>query len=145
VPGVVARLDRLSRSVAFIAGLMEQRVPFIVAAMPHAEPFALHIWAALAQQERLMISERTKVALRAAKRRGVKLGNPEIRKLHKRNRARADAFAQSIRAKVAPLVKRGLSSRELAQALNERRVLPPGGGVWQSQTVLRLLDRLELR
>jgi DNA invertase Pin-like site-specific DNA recombinase len=75
-PVVVAKLDRLSRDVAFISGLMAQRVPFIVTEIPNADPFMLHIYAAVAEQERTKISERTRAALAAAKARGVKLGNP---------------------------------------------------------------------
>ena len=74
-PVLVAKLDRLSRDVAFIAGLMANRVPFIVAELgKDADPFMLHIWAAMAEQERRVISERTKVALAAAKKSGVELG-----------------------------------------------------------------------
>src|SRR5215204_5216453 len=74
-PVVVAKLDRLSRDVAFIAGLMAQRVPFIVAELGlDADPFMLHIYAALAKQERRMISERTRQALAAARERGVVVG-----------------------------------------------------------------------
>src|ERR1700722_5870131 len=70
-PIVVAKLDRLSRDVAFIAGLMAQRVPFVVAELgPDIDPFILHIYAALAQKERAMISARTKEALARAKARG---------------------------------------------------------------------------
>jgi DNA invertase Pin-like site-specific DNA recombinase len=72
----VAKLDRLSRDVAFISGLMAQGVPFIVTEIPNADPFMLRIYAAVAEQERTKISERTKAALAAAKARGVKLGNP---------------------------------------------------------------------
>src|SRR6266403_199236 len=75
----VAKLDRLSRDVAFISGLMSQRVPFIVAALGRdVDPFVLHIYAALAEQERKMISQRTSAGLQAAKERGVKLGNQKI-------------------------------------------------------------------
>src|SRR5258705_4714725 len=71
----VAKLDRLSRDVAFIAGLMSQRVPFIVCALGRSvDPFTLHIYAALAEQERRLISQRTSAGLQAAKQRGVKLG-----------------------------------------------------------------------
>jgi DNA invertase Pin-like site-specific DNA recombinase len=74
-PVCVSRLDRLSRDVAFISGLMAERVPFIVTALgKDVDPFMLHIYAALAEQERRMISQRTKQALQAAKARGVKLG-----------------------------------------------------------------------
>jgi DNA invertase Pin-like site-specific DNA recombinase len=76
---VVAKLDRLSRDVAFIATLMTQRVPFIVAELGrNADPFMLHIYAALAEQERRMISERTRQALAAARERGVVLGNARL-------------------------------------------------------------------
>lgn len=71
----VAKLDRLSRDVAFIAGLMSQRVPFIICALGrNVDPFTLHIYAALAEQERRMISQRTIAGLQAAKARGKKLG-----------------------------------------------------------------------
>src|SRR5882724_3856053 len=74
---VVAKLDRLSRDVAFVAGLMAQRVPFIVAELgSDADPFMLHLYAALAEKERRLISERTKAALRAKKASGARLGNP---------------------------------------------------------------------
>ena len=75
----VAKLDRLSRDVVFISSLMAQRVPFIVCALGrNVDPFTLHIYAALAEQERRMISQRTKAGLQAAKARGVQLGNPEM-------------------------------------------------------------------
>jgi DNA invertase Pin-like site-specific DNA recombinase len=74
---VVAKLDRLSRDVAFVAGLMAQRVPFIVAELGRdADPFMLHLYAALAEKERRLISERTKAALMAKKAGGASLGNP---------------------------------------------------------------------
>src|SRR6476659_2641497 len=75
-PIVVAKLDRLSRDVHFISGLMTQRVPFIVTALgKNVDPFMLHIYAALAEKERALISERTKTALAAARERGMQLGN----------------------------------------------------------------------
>src|SRR4051812_19664524 len=73
---VVAKLDRLSRDVAFISALMAQRVPFVVTEIPNADPFMLHVYAAVAEAERTKISERTKAALAAAKAKGVKLGHP---------------------------------------------------------------------
>src|SRR5687767_2259964 len=75
-PVVVAKLDRLSRDVAFIAGLMAQKVPFIVAELgADADPFMLHLYAALAEKERRLISDRTKAALAARKGHGAQLGN----------------------------------------------------------------------
>src|SRR5438874_270809 len=76
-PVIVAKLDRLSRNVAFIAGLMAQRVPFIVAELgADADPFMFHLYAALAEKERRLIAERTKAALASKKAHGAKLGNP---------------------------------------------------------------------
>src|SRR5712671_4118945 len=73
---VVAKLDRLSRDVAFVAGLMAQRVPFMVAELGRdADPFMLHLYAALAEKERRLIAERTKAALAAKKAQGATLGN----------------------------------------------------------------------
>src|SRR4030095_624162 len=73
---LVSKLDRLSRDVAFVSGLMAQRVPFIVAELGRdADPFMLHLYAALAENERRLISERTKAALAAKKVQGAKLGN----------------------------------------------------------------------
>jgi DNA invertase Pin-like site-specific DNA recombinase len=75
----VAKLDRLSRDVHFVSGLMAHRVPFIVAELgADADPFMLHLFAALAEKERALISSRTKAALSAAKARGQKLGNPTL-------------------------------------------------------------------
>src|SRR5919112_1772471 len=74
-PVLVAKLDRLSRGVAFISGLMAQRVPFVVAELgADADPFMLHLYAALAEKERRLISERTKAALGVRRAQGVKLG-----------------------------------------------------------------------
>src|SRR4029077_16725008 len=81
----VAKLDRLSRDVAFISGLMAQKVPFIVAELGMQAPsFMLHIFAAMAQEERRLISERTRAGLQAAKRRCVRLGSATIGKYNKR-------------------------------------------------------------
>jgi DNA invertase Pin-like site-specific DNA recombinase len=137
-PVIVAKLDRLSRDVAFIAGLMAQRVPFIVCDLgPNADPFMLHIYAALAEQERRMISSRTKVALAAAKQRGVRLGSPTT---PAKNRDASVAFAETMRAELADL--RHLSSRKIAQALNARGLETATGGQWSSKTVIRLIERL---
>ena len=94
---VVAKLDRLSRDVAFISGLMAQKVPFIVAALGrNVDLFVLHIYAALAQQEREMISRRTKEALQAAKARGVKLGRQETADANRLAAAARDAALEPI-------------------------------------------------
>jgi DNA invertase Pin-like site-specific DNA recombinase len=138
-PIIVAKLDRLSRDVAFIAGLMAQRVPFVVAELgKDADPFMLHIYAALAEKERRMISERTRHALAAAKARGVMLGNPAQAKA---NQESADAFAEGLRGVVWPIIN--LSSRRIASILNAQGHKTPSGKAWQSVTVLRLIERLK--
>jgi DNA invertase Pin-like site-specific DNA recombinase len=103
----------------------------------------LHIYAALAEQERRMISNRTKVALAAAKQRGTKLGSPTSPALL---RKRADDFAEGLREVLQSILKEpwATSSRAVASELNLRRIRTHTGGEWQSMTVLRLLKRLEL-
>jgi DNA invertase Pin-like site-specific DNA recombinase len=138
-PIVVAKLDRLSRDVHFISGLMAQRVPFIVAEFgPNVDPFMLHIYAALAEKERAMISARTKSALAAAKAKGKILGQPAG---NARQRERAVAYAQSLREIVEP-IRYLMSSRAIAEHLNERGIPTQTGGKWQSATVLRMLERI---
>src|SRR6266702_6994032 len=101
-PIIVAKLDRLSRDVHFISGLMTHRTPFIVAELgADADPFMLHLYAALAEKERAMISARTRAALAAKKSQGVKLGNPRnisqaAEKGREAQRAAADQFAGNV-------------------------------------------------
>jgi DNA invertase Pin-like site-specific DNA recombinase len=136
----VAKLDRLSRDVALIASLMAQRVPFIVCALGrNVDPFTLHIYAALAEQERRMISERTKVGLAAAKARGVVLGNAEM--IAQQQAATAERDEQ-LREVLLPLV--GKPSRAIAQMLTDKGIASPRGGAWSYRTVLRVMHRLSL-
>jgi DNA invertase Pin-like site-specific DNA recombinase len=147
---VVAKLDRLSRDVAFISGLMAQSVPFIVTEIPNADPFMLHIYAAVAEQERTKISERTKAALAAAKARGVKLGNPhgppqpftaEIQRQGvaalQRN---ADERAQQLGEVLAEFD--GHSANATARLLNERGLPTPRGGKWTARSIINVRARL---
>ena len=103
------------------------------------DPFMLHIHAAVAEKERSRIAQRSREALAAAKARGQQLGDPEI---GKRNRAAADAHAESLRAIVTPLA--GQTTRAIAKALNARGIKTARGGQWQSPQVMRLLNRLGL-
>ena len=135
----VAKLDRLSRDVAFIAGLMSQRVPFIVTALGrNVDPFTLHVYAALAEQERRMISQRTSAGLQAAKAKGVKLGNQQVADA---NAAAAKARAEALRPVLEELA--GQSANAIAKALNERNVATPTGSPWSAKTVIRVQRRLE--
>ena len=119
----VARLDRLSRDVAFISGLMSQRVPFIVAALGRdVDPFVLHIYAALAEQERKMISQRTRAGLQQAKARGVQLGRTGAA-LAAKNAAAAAERDEALRPILVSMV--GQSSRAIAEQLTEQGVEPP--------------------
>ena len=103
---VVAKLDRLSRDVAFISRLMAERVPFISAELgPDADPFMLHLYAALAEKERALISLRTKDALAAARARGTRLGNPRIAEAREKARQQVTSGADRFARNVAPLIR----------------------------------------
>ena len=140
-PIAVAKLDRLSRDVAFIAGLMAQRVPFIVTALGrNVDPFMLHVYAALAEQERRMISERTKVALAAAKVRGVKPGYQPTADANKAAAAARDADLRPLLEELS-----SLSLRNIAAELTARSIAAPRGGAWNAVSVMRAMKRLGLR
>jgi DNA invertase Pin-like site-specific DNA recombinase len=134
----VASLDRLSRDVHFISGLMARRIPFIVTKLGiNADPCLLHIHAAIAEQERRMISERTSAGLRAAKQRGVRLGSPTI--------AIANRLAAQRRAEVLrPIFEtlRGCSLRAIADELNRKKIETPRKLRWSAMTVARVQKRL---
>lgn len=136
---VIARLDRFSRRVSFIAQIMEQGIGLICAEMPHASDFQLHIFAALAQEERRLISERTKAALAEAKRRGVVLGS-NGKHLAAKNRKTADEFAASLRAEL-DVDLLGRSYSEIARHLNADGKLTVTGKKFYAQTVKNALLR----
>ena len=157
VPVVVAKLDRLSRDVAFISALMAQRVPFVVCELgPNVDPFMLHIYAALAEKERTMIAQRTKAALAAAKARGVKLGGDRgYRPSAPPDGVKGTAAAAEARRQVAdhaayellPTLEelRGqgaVSLGALAAGLNGRGVKTARGSEWTATAVKRLLARV---
>jgi DNA invertase Pin-like site-specific DNA recombinase len=146
-PILVAKLDRLSRDVHFISGLMVQRVPFIVAELgKDVDPFMLHVYAALAEQERRLISRRTKEALRAAKARGKKLGRHgkvQGPKLAKANKKAADEAAEALRGTVEELRSDGFTTvRALADEMNKRGITTASGSRWHATSVQRLVTRL---
>jgi DNA invertase Pin-like site-specific DNA recombinase len=120
---------------------MAEKVPFIVAELgADADSFMLHLYAALAEKERAMISRRTRDALAAAKARGVKLGGLNAHGIQTRNEAKARA--EALRPTLIEL--EGLSARAIATALNERGIPTPNGGPWYAQTVIRVQRRLGL-
>lgn len=149
---IIAKLDRLSRDAYFLLGLQKAGVRFVAADMPEANETMVGFMAIMAQHEREMISKRTKEALAAAKRRGVKLGNPKGAahlKGHGNQEAvtaikqKAKARAEDLAPILADLSEQGITStRAIAAALNKRAVLTPQGKQWHPTSVARLLKRL---
>lgn len=146
---VVAKLDRLSRDVAFISDLMARRVPFIVAELgADADPFMLHLYAALAEKERNLIADRTRLALAARKAQGVKLGNPtNLAQAGAKGAASQRAEAEAFAANVLPIVRQiqaagATTPRAVAAALNARGIHTARGGAWYDSTVRNLLARV---
>ena len=137
---LVAKLDRVSRRVSFIASLMESSINLKVAELPNADPFQLHIYAALAEQERKLISQRTKAALNVLKSKGVKLGNPKAQE----QTARAKEFAASIKPIIEDMKSQGIKSlHKLAKALNDEDIPTfTGNGKWYATTVKNTLGYL---
>jgi DNA invertase Pin-like site-specific DNA recombinase len=146
-PIIVAKLDRLSRDVHFISGLMAYKVAFIVAELgADADPFMLHLYAALAEKERQLISQRTRDALKAAKARGVVLGNPKLADVRRRavasTKANADRFAKNVAPIIREIQGSGIASRRaIARALNARGVATARGGRWTAVQVSSILQR----
>lgn len=145
---IVAKLDRLSRDVHFVSGLMGQRIPFIVAELgANADSFMLHLYAALAEKERNLISERTKAALAVAKAKGTKLGNPNIAAATAKSvvvmQANADAFAKKVAPHITAARANGCTTlRAVADALNAKGIATSRGGKWQAMTVRLIEQRL---
>lgn len=150
---LIAKLDRLSRNVAFIANLMESGVEFIAADMPHANKLTVQIMAAMAEYEREMISKRTKDALAAAKARGVRLGNPYglsqdamgkgVEAAKAARIRKADAYAESVRDIITECREQGLSLNAIARKLaDEGEPTPRGGYAWTPTTVRNALARM---
>ena len=151
---VVAKLDRLSRNLAFLAKLQESGAKFVAADMPEANELTIHIMAAVAQAERKAISARTKEALAAAKARGVRLGGnrgnlSDLRKGPARSadvRARqARERALKVRRQIEAITASGqaVSLRQIARALNDRGIRSARGGIWHAAQVRAVLERSE--
>ncbi|MFY7835782.1 MAG: recombinase family protein [Novosphingobium sp.] len=151
---VVAKLDRLSRNVAFLAALQESGAPFVAADLPEANELTIHIMAAVAQAERKAISRRTKEALAMAKAKGVRLGNPNgaaaLARAARGNSASlaaikhgAERFALDVGPIIADLKANGHTSlRALATEMNRRGIVTRRGGEWHAATVRDLVQRL---
>ena len=152
---VIAKLDRLSRDAHFLLGLEKAGVDFVAADMPHANRLTVGIMAMVADEERRMISQRTKVALAAAKKRGVKLGGDRGVRLSRAARkagrdaqaARASERAADLAPIIDDLISAGVTSLSgIAKALTERRIpTPRGGDEWTATQVARTVARIEKR
>jgi len=139
---VIARLDRLSRNLSFIAALIDAGTEFIAVDNPHANRLTLHILAAVAQHEREMIAERTRAALQAAKARGVRLGRNAAERLAPANRQAAIERAAILAPMLSEMRLAGLSARQSAHELTARGVPTATGGKWHAQTVIRAMNRV---
>lgn len=140
---LVAKLDRLSRKVAFIANVMDRkRLDLKVSSMPHADKFQLHIYAALAEQEREFISLSIKQALAPLKGTGKLGGNRgNIDKANEAARATADAHAEKVMDTIKPLREGGRTLQQIADTLNRSGVKTARGGKWYPTTVKNILAR----
>lgn len=146
---LIAKLDRLARNVAFISNLMESGVEFEAVDFPSANRLTIHILSAVAEHEAVMIRERTRSALAAAKKRGVKLGGnrgnlPSVAlkgslKSAEVRRSRAIARANDLGPLVLELKERGLSYRHIANELNARSIATARGGDWGPSQIHRLI------
>ena len=159
---VVARLDRLARNVAFCSALMESGVDFLACDNPAANKFTIHILAAVAEHEAEQISQRTKAALAAAKRRGVKLGSARpghwdgreskrLAGLRKARRAAAEANSRAFQEEYADLIpvieklrNAGRSLQGIADELNDRGHTTRRGRPWNRMQVHRLVKKRSL-
>jgi DNA invertase Pin-like site-specific DNA recombinase len=142
---LLPKLDRLSRRVAFISNLMDSKIQFKVADMPDATNFMLHIYAAVAEEERRMIAERTKRALSAAKARGTVLGkNGQALAAH--NKEAASAYSEGLRPQITTIRQAGATTlAQITNALNSAKIPTFRGGDtrWHIPQTRKLLMRLD--
>jgi DNA invertase Pin-like site-specific DNA recombinase len=149
---VLAKLDRLSRSVYFISSLLEAGVDFLACDLPMADKLTIHVLAAVAEHEREMISARTKAAMAAAKSRGVRFGNPNgARALRAAGKGNAAANAAQLaniaagRGRILPIIAAiratGVTpARQIALELERRGIRTPRGGRWRGSMVLAVIN-----
>jgi DNA invertase Pin-like site-specific DNA recombinase len=143
---IIAKLDRLSRNVAFVANLLEAGVEFVAVDNPHANKPMVQMMAVFAEMERDAISKRTKEALAAAKARGVTLGSPRLAeardKVNAASMAAADAFAANVLPIIREIQASGVQSfRAIARALTARGVKTARGGQWSAAQVSDIVNR----
>ena len=139
---LVSKLDRLSRDVEFVARICkDKKLSIKIAQIPNADNFQIHLFAALASQEREFISQRTKAALAAAKARGVVLGNPKIAEINRTRRRTARKIANQYAPIVLPLRNKGLTYFEIASTMNQMGIRTSRGKEFKPTSVKRIVDR----
>ena len=144
----ISRLDRLSRDVHFISGLMRERdgVPFVVCELGlSVDAFTLHLFASLAEKERELISQRTRAALGALQARGKKLGGPQLTKARSVHVARALTRAEAIRIPLLRGISAGVTLRGMARRLTNAGFTTSRGSSWTATAVSRAIDRLGIK
>lgn len=148
---VIAKLDRLARNVAFVSALMESSTDFVCCDFPTANRLTIHVLAAVAEHEAQCISERTKAALQAAKRKGVALGGDRgncAQIARKGNRASAQVRSEQAQRRASDLLpvieairaEGAQSLRQIAEALNQRGIVTARGNAWSAAQVLRVME-----
>jgi DNA invertase Pin-like site-specific DNA recombinase len=145
-PVIVSKLDRLSRDVAFISGLMSRGVPFVVAELGvDTDPFILHLFAALSEKERKLIGQRTSAALQELLRAGATLGNrTNLAEAQQKGREtvkeNAQSFARRVHPQIAEMLAHGNSYNTDAARLNDIGVPTARGGSWTAKAVSRVVE-----
>jgi DNA invertase Pin-like site-specific DNA recombinase len=143
---LIAKLDRLGRNVAFISRLMESGVDFKAVDNPYANKLVVHMMAVFAEHERDLISQRTVAALKAAKSRGVVLGEFGRNVLSKRNKLRALCFARDMQPVIDGIMVRGITTmRGIAAELNRKEIptYRKAGQKWHPSHVHQLIKRID--
>lgn len=142
---IISKLDRLARQLSFLAKFIESKVPLVVAELPHANKMLLQMMAVFAEAERDMVSQRTKDALAAAKKRGVVLGNPKLADARASaavaRKRKADEFASKHCYDVLRWRNKGHTLAAIAERLNDINWLGPRGGQWHPKSVSNLITR----
>lgn len=152
---IIAKLDRLARNVNFISNLMESKADFVAVDFPEANRLTVHILASVAEHEAEMISTRTKLALAAAKRKGVVLGGDRgnTHLIYKKgNRASARVRSENAQRRATDLLPviaeikaaGAVSLRQIADGLNQRGITTPRGGEWSAVQVSRVAENAGL-
>lgn len=144
---IISKLDRLARQLSFLAKFIESKVPLVVAELPHANKMLLQMMAVFAEAERDMVSQRTKDALAAAKKRGVVLGNPKLAEARvsatQARKRKADEFASKYCYDVLRWRDKGHTLAAIAERLNDMNRQGPRGGKWYPKSVSNLVTRCE--